>query len=208
MANKKKIVRLLPLFEQKFGRPEEIYLFFADLCGSTEFKKNCLDTDQPELVWISRQLIFLERAAEIINKYDGDVVKTIGDEVFACFNKSNEPGRILKCAIEVIQGFDNLKIYIGKSKINTKVSIDFGPTYNGSISESIPFDPIGLPVDRCARLNSIAGSNEIVFSQSFCDRLASTDPANVSHEKLYGYKKQDIEAKGLGKLSCYKIAIN
>lgn len=208
MANKKKIVKLLPIFEQRFGQPEEIYLLFADLCGSTEFKKNCLDTEQPELVWISRQLIFLERAAEIINKYEGNFVKTIGDEVFAYFDKSKEPGRILKCTIEVIQSFDNLKIYVGKSKINAKISIDFGPTYNGSISESIPFDPIGLPVDRCARLNSIAASNEIIFSQSFCDRLTSTDPANVSHEKLYGYKKHDIDVKGLGRINCYKITIN
>ncbi|MBM3252866.1 MAG: adenylate/guanylate cyclase domain-containing protein [Candidatus Omnitrophica bacterium] len=208
MANKKKIVKLLPIFEQRFGQPEEIYLLFADLCGSTEFKKNCLDTEQPELVWISRQLIFLERAAEIINKYEGNVVKTIGDEVFACFDKLKEPGKVLKCAIEVIQSFDNLKIYTGKSKINAKISIDFGPTYNGSISEAISFDPIGLSVDRCARLNSIAASNEIIFSQSFWDRLTPTDPANVSSEKLYGYKKCDIDARGLGKISCYKMTIS
>lgn len=205
MANKKKIVKLLPIFEQRFGHPEERYLFFADLCGSTEFKRNCLETDQPELVWISRQLVFLERAAEIIDKYNGIIVKTIGDEIFACFDKLIEPERILRCAVEIIQSFDNLKIFTGKSKINVKISIDFGAIYNGSISENIPFDPIGLSVDRCARLNSIAITNEILFSQIFCDRLSSTNPANISYKKLYGYKKYDTDAKGLGKINYYKI---
>jgi len=205
MSRKTKIWKLIPLFEDLFGKTEEIFLLFADLCGSTEFKKKCADTDQPELVWISRQLVFLQRAAEIIQKYDGKIVKTIGDEVFAYFSSSTNPEQILKCAIEIIQSFDNLQSFKGKSKINAKISVDFGPTYNGSITGSIPFDPIGLPVDRCARLNSEAKQNEIVFSKDFLANLNSHNQGIINYQDRYGYKQDSIELKGLGKIDIYKI---
>ena len=173
-------VELLPnIVESLIGDTADLYLLFIDLCGSTEYKQHCIISKQPDLIWIFRQLIFLERSAKIIKKYDGKVVKTIGDEVFAYFEVSTEPEYVLKCAIEIIQSFDNLKAFNGISKIEAKASIDFGLTYNGSIVDSVSFDPIGLPVDRCARLNSIAVNNQIIFSEVFFD-LANTKSSTAN----------------------------
>ncbi len=203
--NRKKIDKLATFFEEISGDTEEVFLLFADLCGSTEYKADCVQQGQPELLWISRQLIFLQRAADIIKRYGGEVVKTIGDEVFAYFHNSVNPEGILKSAIEIVQSFDGLKSFTGKSKINAKISIDFGSTYNGAIIQSTPFDPIGVPVDRCARLNSAASAKTIVFSKEFLNRLSSSTDIAVNYQSRYGYKQESADFKGLGKTTFYRI---
>jgi class 3 adenylate cyclase len=201
-----KNVQLLPqLVESVVGDSADLFILFVDLCGSTEYKQNCIILKQPDLTWIFRQLIFLQRAACIVTKYEGVVVKTIGDEIFAFFEATTNPEYVLKCAIEIIQGYGNLKAYKGPSKIEAKASIDFGPTYNGSIVDTVEFDPIGLPVDRCARLNSLAKKNEIVFSEAFLSLVAAIYPPNGFKHK-YGYYTHSENLKGVGQTKYFRIA--
>lgn len=204
MSRSKKVSSLLHLSESLISDKADVYLFFADLVDSTEYKNNLITQGLPDMYWILRQLIFLERSAGIVKKYDGIVVKTIGDEIFAYFEALTEPINILNCGIEIIQAFDNLNTYKGKSKIEVKISIDLGETYNGSIVKSVSFDPIGLPVDRCARLNSMAERNEILFSDNFLDALASKKPL-ADIKKKYGYTSYEEDLKGLGEVKYHKI---
>lgn len=198
-------VKLLPqLVESIVGDTADVFILFVDLCDSTEYKSNCIALKQPDLTWIFRQLFFLQRAAEIIEKYNGTVVKTIGDEILAVFEATTKAEDVLKCAIEVIQGYENVKAFKGPSKIEVKASIDFGSTYNGSIVDSVPFDPIGLPVDRCARLNSIAKNNEILFSKDFFSVISSkSTPENFI--TTYGCKIHKINLKGIGETEYLSI---
>ena len=206
MRHKKNINAVLSFYEAICGDTEDIFLLFADLCGSTEYKKNCTIQGQPVFVWITRQLIFLKRTADIIKKYKGIVVKTIGDAVFAYFSAETNPNDVLKCAVEIIQSFDNLRSFKERSKIKVKISVDFGSTYNGSIVSSTPFDPIGLPADRCARLISKANNDEVVFSKNFFDKLNTSNNDGVNYEDKYGYKQHSANFKGLGDMGFYKIA--
>lgn len=150
--------------------------------------------------------MFLQRAAEITAKHEGVVVKTIGDEIFAFFDATTDPEAVLKCAIEIIQGYENIKAYKGPSKIEVKASIDFGSTYNGSILDSVEFDPIGLPVDRCARLNSLAKKKEILFSKSFLLLAEEKFPGNGFKSK-YGYETYMENMRGIGWTKYFKIVI-
>lgn len=204
MSRTKTIGTLQQLAESLVSDTADLYLIFADLVGSTEYKNNLISKNVPDIVWILRQLIFLNRAAQIIKKYNGIIVKTIGDEIFAHFDVTTDPTSILKCAVEIIQAFDNLRTYKGNSKIETKISIDFGLTYNGSIDKARIFDPIGLPVDRCARLTSLAKKNEIIFSADFLDTLATKQSLELIKEK-YPYETFEEELKGIGKTRFYKI---
>lgn len=198
-------VQLLPdIFESIVGDSADVFIVFVDLCGSTEYKQACIESDQPDLNWICRQLIFLGRAADNIKKHEGVVVKTIGDEIFAFFEATTDPEIVLKCSIEIIQGYGNLKAYKGPSKIEAKASIDFGSTYNGSIVESVEFDPIGLPVDRCARLNALAKKNEILFSRDFLKIAEAWSSAKEFNTK-YGYDTHNENLKGIGKTEYYRI---
>jgi len=207
MKRQRKVELLPQLVESIIGDTADVFILFVDLCGSTEYKRNCIATKQPDLTWILRQLIFLQRAAEIIRKHNGTVVKTIGDEILAVFAAAMDPSDVLKCAIEVIQGFENLKAFKGASKIEVRASIDFGLTYNGSIVDSVAFDPIGLPVDRCARLNSIAKKNEILFSKDFFSVVSSKSTPKDFRAK-YGYKLHKEDLKGIGVTEYFSITAN
>lgn len=117
MKRQRKIELLPQLVESLVGDAADVFLLFVDLCGSTEFKMKCISQGQPDLNWIQRQIIFLQRAAGIVKQHNGVIVKTIGDELFAYFQATYDPEDVLKCAIEIIQGYENLKAYQGTSKL-------------------------------------------------------------------------------------------
>ena len=200
MTRQAKLKGLQKALEFILDDSADIYILFVDLCGSSAYKRR----DQPEWIWITRQLLFLQRVASFVKRRNGIVVKTIGDEIMAIFEVSTLPDDILKCAFEIIQGFENLNLFQGKEIIEVKVSIDFGSTYNGSINEIDVYDPIGTPVDRCARLNSITRNNEITFSKDFHSTLL----ANSSEAQLqakYGYTTRLEDLKGIDKTTVYSI---
>jgi len=198
-------IELLPqLIESLIGDARETFLLFVDLCGSAEYKLNCTTQGLPDITWMLRQMIFLQRTAALVKQYNGIVVKTIGDELFAYFETTIHPEQVLNCALDLIHNFENWKAYQGKSKLEAKISIDLGLTYNGSIQSSVPFDPIGSAVDRCARLNAVAQNNEIVFSEDFLAAVeAKLSPQ--SFKSKYGFKARSRNLKGLGKTKFYSI---
>jgi class 3 adenylate cyclase len=204
MARNKTIEKLIQSAEVLASDSADVYLLFADLVGSTEYKYRLISQGHPDIIWISRQLVFLSRSADIIKTYNGIVVKTIGDEIFAYFEATIDPFNIINCGIEIIQAFDNLKSYKGKSKIEAKISIDYGETYNGSISKNILYDPIGISVDRCARLNSISKKNEIIFSDEFLNTLVFKKNIGEIRSK-YGFISEEQDLKGLGNVRYHKI---
>jgi class 3 adenylate cyclase len=198
----KKIKSFAQLAEDIVGDSADVFLLFADLCGSTAYKEKCLNRGIPDFVWISRQLIFLERANELVKVHQGVTVKTMGDGLFAYFSATTAPDEIIKCAIEIIQAFKKLKTFQGEAKIDVKVSIDFGASYNGEIINSRLYDPIGTPVDRCSRLNSIANNNEILFSEQF---LETFNDAGTDFIKKYNVQTFEANLKGIGSTKCYRL---
>jgi len=207
MKRRRKVKLLPQLVESIVGDTADVFILFVDLCDSTEYKSNCIALRQPDLTWIFRQLFFLQRAAETIEKHNGSVVKTIGDEILAVFGATTRAEDVLKCAIEIIQGFENVKAYSGSSKIEVKASIDFGLTYNGSIVDTVVFDPIGLPVDRCARLNGKAKNNEIIFSKDFL-LLAKGKFSTKAFRTKYGCESHAEDLKGIGYTEYFSMKAN
>ena len=176
------------------------------MSGSTEFKQTIILNGLPDTIWIHRQLTFLNRVATLIQRYGGSVVKTIGDEVFGFFDATVDPNSAFLCAVEAIKICRNLKSYTNKSRIEAKASLDVGLTYNGSLSETAPYDPIGTPVDRCARLNSLAVRNEIVMSDDFLTTLS--DSYNKVHKKFtLKIKSQTSNLKGLGRTRYHRYYV-
>jgi class 3 adenylate cyclase len=204
MNRKKVLSQLIQLTEALVSDTADVFPLFSDLVGSTEYKNNLISLRVPDIVWVQRQLIFLSRCADIVREYGGNVVKTIGDEIFAYFQATSDPFNILNCAVEIVQAFENIKAYQDISQIHAKVAIDFGPVYNGSINKSVPFDPIGVPVDRCSRLASEAQVDEIIFSKFFFDICSSKKDASEIQRK-YGYENAELDIKGLGKIVCYRF---
>ncbi|PJZ45739.1 adenylate/guanylate cyclase domain-containing protein [Leptospira brenneri] len=180
----------------------DLYILFIDLCDSASFKKYCLNNSMPPFIWISRQMVFLSRTANIVSRYEGTVVKTIGDEVMATFPTDINVETIFKCCREVFQLFDNLKAFNkAPFKIEAKASLDFGTCFDGRIIDTNYIDPIGTAVDRCARMSKHSSSNSIVFSH---------DLNQICLEQGFLFESGTVteiedDLKGLGKTKIYKI---
>lgn len=204
MKRNKKIKQLTDLAEFIVKDSADLFLLFADLCGSTAYKDFCSKSQMPDFTWICRQLFFLKRSNDLITKFNGVTAKTNGDSLFAYFDATASPEEVLKCAVEIIQVFDGLILFQGQSKIEVKISLDFGPTYNGAVIDSKIYDPIGTAVDRCARLNSQALKNEILFSKDFLDNIG-LGVKNIKSK--YNYRPTKTNLKGLGEIEYYKILV-
>jgi class 3 adenylate cyclase len=194
--------KLSSLLEQITNESRDIFLLNVDLSDSTGYKERCAKAGFADVFWVQRQLIFLHKCEEFIRRYNGTVFKTVGDSVFAHFVLNTNPEQILKCAIEIVQGFDNLTAFTGLNKIEVKISIDYGLTYNGALFNTKIYDPIGTSVDRCSRLNSTAGKNEIVLSDVFWKIMKSKESAE---DERYTFSHEKAELKGLGQVEFYKV---
>ncbi|TGL55268.1 adenylate/guanylate cyclase domain-containing protein [Leptospira wolffii] len=180
----------------------DLYILFIDLCDSTSFKKYCLDNSMPPFIWISRQMVFLSRTANVISRYNGTIVKTIGDEVMATFPTDVHVETIFKCCREVFQLFDNLKAFNKiPFKIEAKASLDFGTCFDGRIIDTAFVDPIGTAVDRCARMSKHASANSVVISPDL--RQICVEQDFQLESEIITEIEDDL--KGLGKTKIYKI---
>ncbi len=186
------------------GEREPLYIIFIDMCDSTEFKTYCLDGNIPDGIWIERQVIFLHRAIGNIQRFGGAIVKTIGDEVMGYFNRTTPAKNVLKCGTDSHSLFRAIARYDKENwRILSRVSIDYGEVYDSNFGLLKPntIDPIGLAVDRCARLNKEGNSGEVVFSSSVFALLDSK-----SQEK-YSPSMEKKELSGIGPSEFYRILV-
>ncbi len=183
-----------------------VYILFVDLCNSTEFKQYVLGAGGSDSDWLTRQLIFLQLCARHIKASNGSIIKTLGDGLMATFDYSESAEDILHSCVEMVRVFDNLKTFKRRSKVEVRISLDYGETVNGAIIDRY-YDPLGLCVDRCARLNSLAASHEITFSSEFNKQLQMKDKSTV-HEMIKRVEHQREVLKGLGSISYYKVVLD
>ncbi len=206
MSRQTKINKLTELYDEFAGDSRYNYILFADLCGSTEYKQWIINQGISNHFWMIRQLIFLSSAASHIENNGGTVIKTIGDEIMATFDFSESAEQILYWCVDMILSFSRSQTYTGKDRIRVKISLDFGEVMNGSISGT-KFDPIGLSVDRCARLNKIADENKILFSSDFNKKLKVAEKTNV-HSAISSVDTLQDTFKGIGFSKYYLVNIN
>jgi class 3 adenylate cyclase len=205
VAINKRIVESLSITASiKLGPPQQAFIFMADLCGSTDFKTYCKTNSIPDGVWIERQLVFLHRIIATVDRFKGVVVKTVGDEVMAYFPRVAPAAEVLRCATDCHTLFGDIQRYDNEIwQIRHKVSVDFGTVYDsnfGLVADGT-MDPVGLAVDRCARLNAEAKDDQVVFSSSVFATLEAATQAR------YAKYREESVLKGAGLSEYYRISI-
>lgn len=144
----------------------EKVILFTDIRGFTKFSEK----RQPEEVVHVLNSI-LGKQTEIIEKYNGNVDKFVGDEVVATFDISeNIADKVMECTKEI---FEELKDIFAFYQISIGIGIHIGTVLLGDIGapNRKDFTIIGSNVNLCARLCSGAKSNEVLISKEFYDRL-------------------------------------
>ncbi len=200
MKRPQKIAVLGELYEQLAQESRYEYVCFIDLCGSTDYKQRLVEAGVPSSTWMHRQLIFLQWSAEHFRKRRcGTVVKTIGDSLMLSFEFTESAETILSNCLELVSFFDRSRAFRNDNAIQLKISLDFGETSNGDIIAGV-YDPIGICVDRCARLNGLSSSHEIVLSTDFYGRFGNKTLEGIKdmHSMVQSVSRKRETIKGLG----------
>jgi class 3 adenylate cyclase len=131
------------------GNEKELSVLFADVSGSTKLYEKLGDTEA--LRAVDRCLKRMERAVE---GFRGRIVKNIGDEVMAVFEKADDA---FQAATEMQQRITDLPPVSG---VTLAIRVGF---YHGSVIEE-GGDVFGDSVNTAARLAGLAKAGQILIS--------------------------------------------
>jgi len=134
-------------------------ILFADLVGSTEFKRYHSIREG-----LAKVVQHNEVVRECVERSGGRAVKYVGDCVMAMFEGEKSEFRAVKSGLETIL---QMKVANEKHKwqypysMDTKIGINSGPVWMFEYDNSTE-DPQGITVDIAARLSSLAGPNQVL----------------------------------------------
>ncbi len=142
--------------------------------------------------------IFINDISAIINKFDGIVVKNIGDGLLFYFSDTTQKlhknvnqeyvENAIKCGFKIIDyhSIINKKLSkLGLPKLDYKISFSYGGIHIAKISTSSIDDIFGLAINICSKINSLCPPNSIVVTQKLHDIIDSYDW--IQSEKLSEY---------------------
>lgn len=150
-----------------FGKSQNCCVCLVDIIESTELAAQIPDSKTG--IFYS---IFLNNMANIIDDYDGVIVKSIGDAMLFYFEDSlvNFHETALRCGLEMIEKRDKINRMLndeGLPSIQYRVSSDFGKVMLGYSSISVADDIFGPVVNMCSKINPLGHPNGMVIGNDF-----------------------------------------
>ncbi len=176
-----------------------------DMKDSTKISAELSDEDLTKLYEI-----FLNFMARIVRKYNGEVVKTIGDALLFRFpnvdpSKATVMKNILECCLSMIESHGKLKEQLlaeNMPELNYKVSVTYGSVKVAQSTTSNVSDIFGPTVNRCFKINSLCPENSIVIGDNMYTILKDFHEyefAELSDNEMrqkYGYTIFQVRRKG------------
>ena len=201
--------------EEVIKQQEDILLKFSqhtqndcvgviDMKDSTKISAKLSDNDVTKLYET-----FLNFMAKIVQKYDGEVVKNIGDALMFRFpntdlNDSKVTKNILECCLNMIESHNDLKKQLEEEKmpeLNYKISISYGSVKVAQSTTSTISDIFGPTVNRCFKINSLCPENSLIIDNNLYNALKDFGEYDVSQlseteiNKKYGYTIFQVKRK-------------
>ena len=163
--------------EDNFGIVDtEVTALFSDISGFTKMSS----TMEPRQLISMLNEYFQVMVEEIVFRYEGTLEKYIGDALFAIwgapYQKPDDPERAVKAAIEMqwaVLRLNEKWVRQGKQPIQIHIGINTGKVAAGNIGSEklIQYATIGDTTNVTSRICDVAQAEEILVSQSTCDRL-------------------------------------
>ena len=150
------------LFSDEVLRPGEeigirsLTILFSDLVGSTAMYNRI--GDAPSYAVVREQFAYLQR---IVRRFDGAIVKTIGDAIMAAFVN---PGQAVNAALAIQQSIDELHRAYPNSPLTIRLGLHTGPCIAVNLNGRL--DYFGTTVNLAARLETLSQGNDIIVSKA------------------------------------------
>ncbi len=159
------------LFSSEILRPgqeiaiQSIAVLFTDLKGSTKFYNDRGDNFAYKLVGDHFEIL-----SSNASKFEGAVVKTIGDAIMGVFVS---PLQALKFAVQTQRDIKDLNRKIGEELIFLKIGIHFGPALAVTMNEKL--DYFGSTVNLAARTEGQCLGGDVVITKKLYEYPGVTD---------------------------------
>ena len=185
---------------------ENYCVCMVDIMNSTKITSKLSDTQTSEFY-----KIFLNSIAIIVRKFDGIVVKNIGDALLFYFPVIHSEQRsILKkcldCCLTIGESHDDIVAQLKQEKLpvfNYRISATYGVVRIAKTSTSSVNDIFGTTVNRCAKINRAAPPNGLIIGRDFYNNAKTID--NFAFEKVesdvvsaeHGYEGYIVSRKNI-----------
>src|SRR5512138_431242 len=167
---------------ERGGRLTELSMLFSDIRGFTTMS----DGRPPQEV-VNTLNEYFEVMVDILFKYSGTLDKFVGDEIIGLFGApipiDDAPFKGVACAIAMLEAlaeFNRTRAAEGLAAIEIGIGINTGHVITGSIgsTRALQYTAIGDAMNVASRLVNVAGSGEIIISESTYRQVAGRVEAN------------------------------
>ncbi len=152
------------------GDEKQATIFFADIRGYTSFSEG---KDPKYIIEILND--YFSEAVEIVVKYGGYIDKFIGDCIMAAWgvpivNEADDAKRAVSCAVEIQEkvASSSRHFFTGDARdLRIGIGMHTGPLVAGNLGSSrrMDYSVIGDTVNVAARLEGVAGPDEIIITE-------------------------------------------
>lgn len=192
----------MTLGEQRSSEPEVSFSNYSenycvslvDIVGSTSIVSKIQNSEKIRMFYS----IFINAIASILKKYNGRIIKTLGDGVISYFPQTADTSNIkafedvVECCFAQIAKNPNINSTLRKAGLPTigyRISADYGRVEIAKSSASNIEDLFGSTINFCSKINSKASVNGIVIGNDLYRIIKSFThfEKNVRFEELRSY---------------------
>ncbi len=144
----------------------QLTALFCDLVGSTEMSSRMDAEGFGQLIHV-----YLRRAAEEVQRYEGEVGRYVGDAILAHFGwpeaHDDDAERAVRAALDIVAAIDSLNEELGAdTELSVRVGVHTGPVLIGEIERAHQREmmALGETMNLASRLQDIAEPNAVVIS--------------------------------------------
>jgi class 3 adenylate cyclase/predicted ATPase len=190
------------------GERKTVTALFADIKGSTELMEE-LDPEEARAIIDPALRLMIDAA----HRYDGYVVQSTGDGIFALFGApvahEDHPQRALYAALRMQEGLERYSAKVvaeGNSPIQGRVGINTGEVVVRSIETGAgqtEYTPIGHTTNLASRMQTAAPVGSIAVSEAtrkLCEGYFILKPLGATRVKGVSEPVNVYEVAGLGPL--------
>ena len=171
------------------GESNNYCIGFVDIANSTQISATLKHEKMSKYYEI-----FLNSMANIVERFDGFVIKNIGDSLLYYFPESSKSSTrfgflsCIECSLTMIDSRELINTKVKNEDLpplNYRVSADYGKVTIIKSDNSSAIDIVGIPVNICSKINPSAPQNGAVIGSDLYQLVKDFDDYNYNQIKAY-----------------------